>query len=248
MPENEGAPLQPAAAGMSVSGRLVNVILDPTRAFADIAARPGWWLPMILLMAATLAYMAAFSSRVGWDRFLRQQLETNKQTQEMPADQRERVVETQVKFVGPLATVAAVAGTPVFLCVTAGVMVFIFSNLLGATVKFRQALGVVSYASLPHLLETVAFLLLLFIKDPAEFDVKNPAGFNIAFYLDPHAAPAWLVSLGSSIDVFSIWVILLLATGMAAVSRKSWKSSLLAVVAPWAVYVIGKVLWAAIQG
>ena len=90
--------------------------------------------------------------------------------------------------------------------------------------------------------------LLLFIKDPAEFDVKNPAGFNIAFYLDPHAAPAWLVSLGSSIDVFSIWVILLLATGMAAVSRKSWKSSLLAVVAPWAVYVIGKVLWAAIAG
>jgi len=232
---------------MSASGRLVNVILDPTRAFADIAARPGWWLPMILLMAATLAYMAAFSSRVGWARFLEQQLETNKQTQDLPADQRERILQTQVKFAEPLATVAAVAGTPVFMCVTAGVMVFIFGTLLGATVKFRQALGVVSYASLPHLLETAAFLLVLFIRDPAGFDLKNPAGFNIGFYLDPHAAP-WLVSLGTSIDVFSIWVILLLATGMAAVSKKSWKSSLLAVAAPWAVYVIGKVLWAAILG
>ncbi len=248
MAENEGTPLQAAAPGMSASGRLVNVILDPARAFADIAARPGWWVPMILLMAASLAYMAAFSSRVGWERFLRQQLESNKQTQEMPADQRERIVQTQVKFVGPFATVAAVAGTPVFMCVTAGVMVFIFGTLLGANVKFRQALGVVSYASLPHLLETVAFVLLLFIKDPAEFDVKNPAGFNIGFYLDPHTAPAWLVSLGTSIDVFSIWVILLLATGMAAVSKRSWKSSLMAVAAPWAVYVIGKVLWAAIQG
>jgi hypothetical protein len=248
MPENEAAAVQATSPKMSVPGRVLNVFLEPNRAFADIAAHPGWWVPMILLMAASTAYMAAFSSRVGWERYLGQQLETNKQTQDMPADQRERIVQTQAKFVGPVATVAAVVGTPISMCVIAGVMMFIFGTLLGTTVKFRQALGVVSHAFLPNVVATGAFLAVLFVKDPADFDVKNPAGFNLGFYLDPHTSSAWLVSLGSSIDVFSIWVILLLATGMAAVSRKSWKSSLAGVAAPWAVYVLLKVLWAAIKG
>ncbi len=247
MPENESAAVQTRARNLSAPGRLVNVFLEPGRAFADIAARPGWWLPMILLMAASTAYMAGFSSRVGWDRYLRQQLDTAKQTQDLPADQKDRIVQTQARFVGPVATVAAVLGTPISMCLIAGVMMFIFGTLWHDG-QVPAGAGKVFHAFLPNVIATGAFLAGLFIKDPADFDVKNPAGFNLGFYLDPHTSPAWLVSLGSSIDVFSIWVILLLATGMAAVSRKSWKSSLAGVAAPWVLYVAVKVLWAAIRG
>jgi hypothetical protein len=87
----------------------------------------------------------------------------------------------------------------------------------------------------------------MLLKDPDDFDLKNPTGFNIGFYL-PHSAPAWLVSLGGSIDVFSIWIILLLATGLSVASKKSWKTSLIGVAGPWALFVAGKVLWAAVRG
>jgi chromate transport protein ChrA len=56
------------------------------------------------------------------------------------------------------------------------------------------------------------------------------------------------VSLGNSIDVFSFWMILMLATGMAVVSKKSWVTSLFAVLAPWALIVVLKVGWTAIFG
>jgi hypothetical protein len=113
-------------------------------------------------------------------------------------------------------------------------------------VRFKQALAVVAYASLPQVVATAANVLVMFLKDPTDFDLKNPAGYDLGFYLDPHAVPAWLVSLGSSIDVFSFWVILLMATGMAAVTRKRWTTALTGVLIPWGVFVLLKVGWTAI--
>jgi hypothetical protein len=233
---------------MSAVGRIVNTFVEPKAAFADIAARPSWLVPMALLVAITVVYMFAFSSRVGWERFMRQQIESSPKTQNLPAEERERLIVMQAKYAGPFGTAMAVIATPVSMLVTAGMLMFIFTTVLGGAVKFRQALGVTSYASLPHLVATGAAMLVLYVKDPSDFDLGNPAGFNIGFYLDPHAVPAWLVSLGTSIDVFSLWVILLLATGMSAATRKPWKTSLLGVAAPWAVFVLLKVAWAAIRG
>ena len=53
-------------------------------------------------------------------------------------------------------------------------------------------------------------MVVLFLKDPDEFNLQNPLMFNVGGYLDANA-PAALRSLGSSIDLFSIWIIVLLA-------------------------------------
>ena len=233
---------------MSEAARLVNVFVDPKPAFADIAARPRWWVPMVLLTLCSLAYMLAFSSHVGWEHFMRQQLESSAKGQSMSPEDRERALEMQIKFGAPIGTFFAVVGQPVAMLVTAGVLLFIFTNMLGAVANFRQALAVAAYASLPGVLALAGGVLVMFLKDPTDFDLKNPAGYNLGFYLDPHAMPAWVVSLGGSIDVFSFWIILLLATGMAAVTRKRWTTALTGVLIPWAVYVVVKVALAAVFG
>jgi Yip1 domain len=250
MPQSQGAAVQPAAQRMSALGRLGNVIIEPTRTFADIAARPGWWVPMILISALSLSFMVAFSQRVGWERFMRQTIEssTNQQIQNMSAEERERVIQLQSKFAGPSATVMAVAATPAMMLAISAVLLFVFGTMLGGTVNFKQTLGVVSHAWIPTIFSTAAALLVLFIKAPEDFDLKNPAGFNVGFYLDPQSTPAWLVSLGNSIDVFSIWVILLLATGMSVAAKKSWAASFMGVALLWALFVAVKVAWTAIFG
>jgi hypothetical protein len=233
---------------MSEGARLLNVFVEPRPAFEDIAARPGWWVPMTLIVACVLAYMLAFSSHVGWERYMRQQFESSPRAQNMSPEERERAIEMQVKFGAPIGTAVAVLAQPVVMLVTAGVLLFVFTNVLSSTLKFRQVFGVVSYASLPQIVGLGAATLVMFLKDPSDFDLKNPAGFNLGFYLNPHSVPAWLVSLGNSIDVFSFWVILLLATGLAVAARKPWKTALGGVLAPWAVLVLLKVGWAAIFG
>ncbi len=233
---------------MSEAGRLVNVIIDPKPAFADIAARPGWWVPMILTMLCTLGYMLAFSSHVGWEHFLRQKFEASSKAQSMSPEDRERAIEMQLKFAPAFGTVIAVVAPPVMMLITAGVLLFVFNTMLGAAAKYRQVLGVAAYASVPQVLGLAGAVIVMFIKDPSDFDLNNPAGYNLGFFLDPHSVPAWLVSLGTSIDVFAFWMILLTATGMAAVTRKRWSSALAGVLIPWAVVVVLKVGLAAITG
>lgn len=233
---------------MSPLGRVANVIIEPQRTFADIAARPGWWLPMILLTAVSVMYTVALSQRVGWERVFRQAMESNSKMQDMPPEQREQALQMQVKITAVTAPIGAVLAVPVMMLATAGILLFIFGTLLGGTVNFKQSLGVVAHAWIPSLFFTLASLLVMFMKDPSDFDMRNPAGFNVGFYLDPHSVPAWLVSLGNSIDLFSFWTILMLATGMAVASKKSWLASLFGVATPWLLYVIAKVAWTAFFG
>ena len=62
-------------------------------------------------------------------------------------------------------------------------------------------------------------MVVLFLKDPEEFNLQNPLMFNVGAYLSPDS-PAALRALGSSIDLFSLWIIVLLAIGVSSAARK----------------------------
>ncbi len=95
------------------------------------------------------------------------------------------------------------------------------------------------------MLEVLAVTLL---KDPSDFDPQQGTIFDLGFYVGS-SAPKWLASLASSIDLFTIWSMLLMATGLSAASRKlSWAKGLTAVLAPYLVWVVLKVGWAAFRG
>jgi hypothetical protein len=226
---------------------IVDIFIEPKAAFEQIAVAPRWWVPMLLIIVATLIFMAVFSNHVGWESTIRRGIESNERMQEMPAADRERVIEMQMKFVPITGMVFPPVAVAVGMAVIAGVLLFVFRMLLDAQVKFVPTLAVVAWSSIPTLLSTAAALAVMLLKNPSEFDINNPVGFNVGFYL-PEGTSKWLVSLASSIDLFSIWVILLIATGMSVLARKPWGTALGGVLMPWAVYVILKVGWAALFG
>ena len=240
---------EPAAPAPPLSelDRLTGVLFDPKPAFTDIAARPqGWWLPLVLLIVLSLVFTYAFTQRVGWERFMRQQMESNPRVQDLPADRREQIIEQQAR----LAPIFGYAGSVVFssllALVIAGALLFVFNVLLGAELPFRQLFTLASYSLLPLAVRGVVGLAVLFLKDPADFDLENPVASNLGAFLDPNTVPKWLVSLGTSLDAFNVWVVLLLATGVAAAARKlSWSKSITWVVASWGLFLAGKslVVW-----
>ncbi|MEP7362159.1 MAG: YIP1 family protein, partial [Acidobacteriota bacterium] len=127
------------------------------------------------------------------------------------------------------------------------VLMLVFKYLLDGPCAFPQALGVVSWSMLPGILNSLAALAVMLALPAAEFDLKNPVGINLGYYLGPDSA-AWIKSLLTSIDFFSLWTILLLATGMSVITRKSWGSALGAVLIPWGFYVVIKTAFAAVFG
>ena len=232
------APLEP----MGHLDRLIGTLFDHKPAFADLAARPtGWWLPLLLLMVVTVGYIFAFTQRVGWERFMRQQMEQSPRVQQLSVEQREQALQRQLGFVPIVAPIQGAVAWPLITLVTGGAFLFIFNILLGAQLTFRLVYAVVCYGNLPNALGGLLAVVVMFIKDPADFDLQNPVASNLGAFLDPNTTPKWLVGAGSSVDLFSAWVVLLLATGFTAAARKiSWSKSFTWVVVAWALWVVVK--------
>jgi hypothetical protein len=229
--------------------RLSGVVWEPGATFRDIAARPRWWPPLAIIIPLSLIFIYSFTVRVGWERFFRQQAETNSQMQKMVPEQRETVIAAQVKY-APIATYAVAAvGIPVTALIAAAAFLFVFRTMLGAELSFRQVFAIYCYSLIPLIFSSLMSLAVLFLKDPDQFDLQNPTLSNIGAFLDPLNTPKWLFSLAGSVDVFTLWTLALVATGLSAAARKiSWSTSFTWVIGTWLVYVLLKAGWAAIFG
>ncbi|MCX6622934.1 MAG: Yip1 family protein, partial [Acidobacteria bacterium] len=208
-------PVQPK----SELARLTGVIVDPKAAFTDIAARPRWWVPALILIILQFAFLYSFSTHIGWEHFMRQQLESNSRMQQLPAEQRERIIEQQTKF----GAVGGFVGAPVslflFTLVAAALFKGIFS-IMDASFPFKAGFAVTWYAMMPSVISSILAIVVMFLKDPADFDMRNPLAFNLGAFLDKEATSKFLHSLATSIDLFSIWMIVLLGIGYAVASKK----------------------------
>ena len=243
------APASAQPEAMGELARLTGVVWSPGLAFRDIAARPRWWPPIAIIVLLSLVFTYSFSQRVGYERFYRQQMETNSRTQNMDPAQREQVIATQVKVAPYFFYGFSIVGTPLMALVVAGIFVFLYRTLLGADVSFRQVYAIWCYSLIPLLFSSMMSLAVMLLKEPDQFDLTNPTLTNIGAFLDQMTTPKWLYSLAGSIDVFTLWTMALFATGLAAAARKiSWSTSITCVLGVWAVYVLIKMGFAAAFG
>jgi hypothetical protein len=228
-------------ARLSEPSRLAGVFFEPGKAFRDIAARPRWVAPLILTILAGMTYIFLFGQRGGWDHYMRQAMDRSSRTAQLTPEQKEKAIEVQSKIL-PIASLASAAIAPaVYTVVAAAVLLFIFNAMMSADLKFKQMFAIMCYSGLPGLLFSALAILVLFLKGTAEFNFENPLAFNPGAFLDPLQTPRFAYSLAASIDLFSFWTILLIATGVAAAGRKmTFGKALAGVLIPWAVLVVGK--------
>jgi hypothetical protein len=231
---------------MSAVGRMFNVYLEPRATFDDIVRRPGWLAPVLLFTVFNIAFTVAFTQRVGWERFMEQQFAKNPRTAEMPAEQRARALQQAATFSKYFGYTMAVVGSIAVVAIVAGVFLLAFNTVGGAGTNYSTSLGIVAHSYMPNLIGGILAFLILYLKDPADFDLQNPLGSNVGAFL-PGDAPRWLESLGQSLDLFVFWILFMLATGFTAANPKKLTlgKSLGIVIGVWAVYVLVKVGWTA---
>jgi hypothetical protein len=229
---------------MGEFSRITGVFFDPKRTFEDIAKRPGWIVPVVLIMIAALAVSMTMSQRIGWERIVRHGMEASSRAQQMTPEQREQGVAMGVKIASVMGYVGVIF-VPLVYAIMAGVILGVASGILSAGVRFKQVFAVVCYASLATLVSSVLTIVVMYLKNPDEINVQNALAFNPGAFMDPDKSK-FLYSLATSLDLFSFWTILLMATGLKAAAGKklTFGGALFAVVLPWAVYVLGKSAWA----
>lgn len=254
MPEMESSyppPTGSTASALTQGQRVIYTFTAPSKTFTDILRDTSWWLPFVLSIILSLAFVASVQTKVGWDKTTENQVKLNpKQAEKManlPADQAARA-----KLIGAKVTQYISYGFPILSLIIA----IIFAAVLMATMNFgfggqasfSQLLAVVFYAWLPGLIKPLLAIIILFAGvDPDSFLISNPVGTNIGYYLNALDTPRWLYVLASSLDIISIWTFILLAIGCATVAKTKRSSGYVAVFGWWILLLLFRIAGAAIS-
>lgn len=227
-------------------GRVVGAIVNPRPTFADIARKPSWLVPLLLLIILGVATTAIFTQRVGWRAFMEKQLAQNSRVQQMTPEQRQQMVDTQSKYAPIFGYVGVVIGTPIVLLVVAAIFMGIFNATSSAGLDFKTSLGVAAHSWMPFVIASLLGILILYLKPPDQIDLQNLVASNAGTFLSSDA-PKWLTALCTSLDLFTFWVLGLMAFAYSVVRPKkiSFGKGLTWVAGIWVIYVLVKVGFAA---
>jgi Yip1 domain len=237
----EQAPVSPGSFG-----RLFGALFNPKPTFESIAQRPSWVLPLLFLFVVSLAVITIFGQRVGWRPFMEKQIASNsraqKQMEQLPPEKREQIIEQQTKFASIFSYVSVAVFTFGGAVVVAAIFLAALNLVSGTKIGFSTSLGIVAHSWIPLILSGLLGILILFIKDPSTIDIQNLVASNPGALLGDDS-PKWLVSLLTSLDVFTFWVLVLQGIGYSATNPKkiSFGKAFGTVLAVWALYVLVKV-------
>lgn len=214
-------PVQPEAK-ISAVGRIVGVVFSPKSTFEDIVRKPTWLPPAIILVLLSAAVAFGINQKMNWREYVGQQIEKSPSAAQLSAEQKEQRIEAGAKFAPYSAYIIGIPAPVVVLLIISLIMWGGYNLLGGANVNFKTSLGIVSHAFVPALIGNVIFLVVLFLKPYGTLDIDNPVATNVAAFL-PEEGAKWLVALGKNVDIFILWMTILVAVGFAAANPKKLK-------------------------
>ncbi len=229
----------PPGEGLSQTSRIIDTFIAPSKTFTDINRSTSWWLPWLIMSVVSIAFVVVAGQKVGFEKITTTQMQSNpKQVERMeklPPDQRAQNMAIAVKFTQVI-SYASPAFILLFGVIVAAVMLGTFNFGAGTQMKFGAAMAVTMYAFLPGIIKTIlATVSLLAGADPEAFRIDNPIATNLGFFLSSTDHPA-LYKLASSIDIFTIWTLVLMVIGFTCIS-KAKKGASAAIVFGWYILV-----------
>jgi Yip1 domain len=236
------APAAEAQPPINHFGRLIGVFFTPKETLASIAERPSWVMPVVVMTVLGIGVGFALNQRVNWRDVASKRIEESSRASQLSPKQKEQQLAMSEK-ISPAIAYCIGAFVPILLAViVGGVMLGAFNLLGGANANFKVSMGIVAHAYFVSIISSLLFVLILYLRPPGTVDLENPVAANVAAFL-PDGTAKWLVTLGTAIDLFSFWIMILIAIGFAAFNPKKLKfgSAFGIVLSVWAVYEIIRV-------
>lgn len=232
-----------APQSMGALARVFGALFSPRATFQDIARKPGWLLPVLIFIVLNIAVVGIFGKRVGWRAFIEKQdlqsRRTQQQMAQMTQEQKEHMIDLQVKVAPIFGSAAGVIGVPIVFLILGAIFMGIFNATASAALDFKTSFSIAAHAWMPFSLLGLLGILVMYLKPPDTVNLQNLVASNVGALLS-NSAPMWLQTLCSSLDIFSVWVIGLLALGYSVARPKKLKmgTTLAWVIGVWVTFVL----------
>ena len=240
------------APGMTTPQTLANIFFEPGRTFESLRRRPRFLVAALVMAVLSTVFTVALFEKVGYEKFMREQLENNPRAEQMSSEQKEQALRIQnspvvkgLTYFSPLLIILAIFAA-------GGALYMLGAMLMGGAMSYRQGVAVWVYSSLPpSILLLLANFLILLLKPGEDLDPTTPGGnlarANLSLLMDAKASPVLAALLGS-FDLFTFYGLFLGALGLRKVGKLSSGAAWTVALGLWLVGILVKVAWAAAFG
>jgi hypothetical protein len=202
----------PAQPGLLA--RIAGVLLSPKETFAAVAARPRWFGVMAVTLVISAACQYFIMSSPGMQEAILDQAGRNPNM----SDQQFAATEQFIGILPYLIAGATLILGPLFSAVIAGILLLIFSTLMGGEAKFTQVFAVLAHSGVVSTLSGLltAGLLLLGVPPTGQ----SPPGANLGIFLPMLEETSFVTQFLSAIDLVLVWWIVTLSIGLAVLYKR----------------------------
>jgi len=214
------APETPAApAPKNLVARFIGVIVAPQETFKSIVAHPrplGMLIVIVVFMAATTFLF--LNTEVGRSALLDQQISQMEAFGIDVSDEQIAQMEDRVGLSAYLGAGGQLVAIPLIYVILAGVLFAVFNAGMGGTASFKQLFTVVTHAGAVSVVQQAFVMPLNYVRGSLE------SATNLGALLPMLPEGGFLTYLLSTVDVFIIWWVFVLAIGLAVLYKRRTQS------------------------
>jgi hypothetical protein len=246
MTDNEAevpTPAAPTPEKASLAEDFIDIFFSPSAVFAR-RANSGFFLVMciltLLLGGLFLANRGVMSGIMDAE-FARGMAAAAKANPSMTEAQ----IETAKKFQGYALNFGAFVGVPlVILCV--GLGAWLTGKIVGARLSYTAATMIAAYSYIPRIIESLGINAQGWMIDTDALTGRFQLSLGVGRFMNPEMSPG-LLGLVGRVDLFTLWVTVLLAIGIAVVGKVPRDKAILAGAIMW-VYGALPSVWTLVRG
>ncbi len=205
---------EPGRAGLWED--FVDIFYAPSSVFARRAdGKFGMPLLFLVLVGTVLFFLTKNATQPIMDaEFARQGAAAMRKNPSLTAEQMASgrgVFEMFAPLVFAIGITVSIFGT--------GLVLWLVGKLFDAKESVTAAIMIATYSEVPRLVQILTNAAQGLIMSPERLNSMNAVAFNLARFMDPDGASPVLIALASRVDVFTIWVTVLLAIGLHVVGK-----------------------------
>ena len=201
-------------AEQGLFARVFGVLFSPRATYAAVAAKPRvLGVLLVVLLVSGVAQGLFLSSEIGQQTALDQQIRSIEAFGINISDQMYDQMEQGIKRAAITGPIFQSIFFPIAIAIEAGILVVIFTLLMGGAATFKHVYAVVTHSSVIVALQQVFSMALSYASGRA-------AGANLGIFV-PMLDETNIVTLFlGSIDLFFVWATISLAIGLGVLYRR----------------------------
>ncbi len=208
----------------------IDIFHSPSAVFARRENGNAWIPIVVLTVLLTVLFLAGQGvlSPLMDSEFNRRAAEMMKRNPNLTADRLASMRHFQEMF----APVFVLVAVPISIFVTA-VVLWVVGKIVDATESLRTAVIVTAYAMVPKVVDSIVSIVQAMFMDPSSLTNVKQLSLGPARFLNPDTTAPLALALLGRLDIFTIWITVLLAIGLAVTGRIPRTRAAVAAVVVW---------------